>query len=251
MLQQTQAARVIPRWTSFLAEWPTPAACAAAPLSLVLERWQGLGYPRRARNLWLAAQRCTELHRGVLPDTHDELLALPGVGQYTARAVLAFALERRVGVVDTNIARVLARAGGERLTPKRAQVAADEWVAADDPWAWNQTLMDVGATLCRPREPGCGACPIRRRCAWHLAGRPEPDPAVGTAGASGRQGRFAGSDRQGRGRVMAAMGRGPVALVDVAAVAGWPDDPSRAARIADDLVSEGLATLVNDHLLLG
>jgi A/G-specific adenine glycosylase len=217
----------------------------------VLERWQGLGYPRRARNLWLAAQQCVELHEGALPTGLDDLLALPGVGQYTARAVLAFALESRVGVVDTNIARVLARVEGRRLTPREAQQAADAWVAVDDPWAWNQTLMDVGAALCRPSTPGCEQCPLGGRCAWHVAGHPDPDPAVGTAGASGRQGRFAGSDREGRGRLMAAMGRGPVAVADIAAAAGWPDDPSRAARVADDLVAEGLATRVDDHLLLG
>jgi A/G-specific adenine glycosylase len=251
MLQQTQVPRVVPRWEAFLEEWPTPSACAAAPLSEVLERWQGLGYPRRARNLWLAAQRCVELHDGAMPTSLDDLLALPGVGPYTARAVLAFALEQPVGVVDTNIARVLARVAGERLTPKRAQASADAWVDPERPWAWNQTLMDVGARFCRPASPGCDGCPLAPWCAWHRDGRPDPDPAVGTAGASGRQGRFAGSDREGRGRLMAAMGRGPVAVDSVADVAGWPDDPERAARVAADLVAEGLATRVDDHLLLG
>jgi A/G-specific adenine glycosylase len=241
----------VPRWSTFLDEWPTPTALAAVPLSTVLERWQGLGYPRRARNLWLAAGQCVERHGGELPDSLDELLALPGVGAYTARAVQAFARERPVGVVDTNIARVLARVAGERLTPRRAQDAADAWVPAEAPWAWNQTLMDVGAALCRPATPACDRCPLSAWCAWALAGSPEPDPAVGTAGASGRQGRFEGSDRQGRGRLLAAMGRGPVAIAEVADVAGWPADEARARRIAEDLVGEGLATRIDQHLVLG
>jgi A/G-specific adenine glycosylase len=251
MLQQTQVARVVPRWEAFLDELPTPAVCASEPLAAVLERWQGLGYPRRGRNLWLAAQRCVERHEGRLPDTLPELLDLPGVGPYTARAVLVFALEQPVGVVDTNIARVLARVAGERLTPRRAQAAADAWVPPEASWAWNQTLMDVGASCCRPSVPQCGQCPLRRHCAWHLGGCPEPDPAVGTAGASGRQARFAGSDRQGRGRLMAAMARGPLAVADVASTAGWAGDPARAERVAEALVEEGLATRIDGHYLLG
>jgi A/G-specific adenine glycosylase len=251
MLQQTQVTRVVPRWETFLVELPTPAACAAEPLAAVLERWQGLGYPRRGRNLWLASQRCVERHDCRLPHTLPELLDLPGVGAYTARAVLAFALEQPVGVVDTNIARVLARVTGERLTPSRAQAAADGWVPPEASWAWNQTLMDVGALRCRPAAPQCGDCPLRGHCGWHLAGHPDPDPAVGTAGASGRQGRFAGSDRQGRGRLMAAMARGPLAVDDVASAAGWLDDPDRAARVVDDLVAEGLASRIDGHYLLG
>ena len=112
MLQQTQAARVVPKWLAFLDAFPTPAACAAAPLGDVLRRWQGLGYPRRARNLHDAARLMVERHGGAVPDDIDALLALPGIGPYTARAVLAFAYERDVAVVDTNIARVLARAAG-------------------------------------------------------------------------------------------------------------------------------------------
>jgi A/G-specific adenine glycosylase len=146
---------------------------------------------------------------------------------------------------------VLARVAGERLTPRRAQAAADGWVPADESWSWNQTLMDVGALRCRPTAPWCVDCPLRGVCAWHLDGHPEPDPAVGTAGASGRQGRFAGSDRQGRGRLMAAMARGPLAVADVASTAGWPEDPGRASRVIGDLVAEGLASRIDGHYLLG
>ncbi|MEO7369254.1 MAG: hypothetical protein ABIZ69_00220 [Ilumatobacteraceae bacterium] len=148
MLQQTQALRVIPRWQAFIEVYPTPAACAAAPLGDVLRLWQGLGYPRRARNLHAVAGRIVELGR--FPSTIDELIALPGIGHYTARAVLAFAFEQDVAVVDTNIARVLARVAGHRLTAKQAQADADGALAVGDSWAWNQCIMELGAMLCRP-----------------------------------------------------------------------------------------------------
>ena len=208
MLQQTQAERVIPKWTAFLETYPDPAACATAPLGDVLRLWQGLGYPRRARNLHAAAGVIVERHHGRLPDDLDALLTLPGVGSYTARAVLAFAFERDVAVVDTNIARILARTVGERLTPKRAQAVADDSVPEGHGWIWNQVIMDLGASVCRPR-PSCEVCPIAASCSWHVAGHPEPDPAVGSAGVSGRQAPFDGSDRQARGRVLAALHDGP------------------------------------------
>ena len=193
MLQQTQALRVVPRWFSFLERFPTPEACASVPLGDVLREWQGLGYPRRARNLHLAAGRIAELGR--FPDELDELLGLPGIGAYTARAVLAFAFERDVAVVDTNIARVHARVAGRRLTPKEVQRLADDALPVGQAWAWNQAVMDLGAVLCRPSSPACHECPLRTTCAWTVAGRPDPDPAVGSAGVSGRQAPFAGSDR--------------------------------------------------------
>ena len=157
MLQQTQVPRVVPRWHAFLERFPTPEACAAAPLGDVLREWQGLGYPRRARNLHATAQRVVEL--GGFPRTLDGLLALPGIGPYTARAVLAFAFELDAAVVDTNIARVYARVAGERLTPKRVQAMADAAAPLGDAWVWNQCLMDLGAVLCRPANPGCDRVP--------------------------------------------------------------------------------------------
>ncbi len=240
MLQQTQAARVVPRWERFLGRWPDPTSCAAATLADVLEEWSGLGYPRRARNLWLTAQRCVDAHGGRLPATLDELLALPGIGAYTARAVLAFALETDVGVVDTNIARVLARREGRPLTPKVAQQLADDWVPDGRSWDWNQVVMDLGASRCRP-EPRCEGCHVE--CAWRAAGRPSPDPAVGSAGVSRRQARFEGSARQARGRLLAALGRAPVHADEVAAVIGWvdrSDAAQAAAALVDTLVADGL-----------
>jgi A/G-specific adenine glycosylase len=238
MLQQTQVERVIPRWFNFVETYPTPEACAAAPLGDVLRLWQGLGYPRRARNLHAAAQRICEL--GSFPRTLDGLLALPGVGQYTARALLAFAFEADAAVVDTNIARVLARFEGRRLTAREVQAAADASLATDGSWAWNQSIMDLGATVCRPVTPRCAECPLLLDCAWH--GGAGDDPAVGSANVSGRQSRFDGSDRQGRGRLMKAMGDAPVHVDRLAAVMGWPAQPDRALRVAALVVADGLAS---------
>lgn len=249
MLQQTQVPRVLPKYAAFLERWPTPAALAAARFSGVLEVWSGLGYPRRAKALHAAATMVTAEHDGRLPDDLDGLLALPGIGPYTARAVLTFAWERPVGVVDTNIARVLARRAGRRLTPREAQAEADAFVDPDHPWEHNQSLMDLGALRCRPR-PDCDGCPLAPTCAWASAGRPEPDPAVGSAGVSTRQARFEGSDRQGRGRLLRAAARGPLPAVDVAAVAGWTDDPARARRVVAALVDEGLLDLVEDAYVI-
>jgi A/G-specific adenine glycosylase len=244
MLQQTQVVRVAPRWEAFLQRFPTAASCAAASLGDVLREWQGLGYPRRARNLHATAQRVTTL--GHFPSDLAGLLALPGIGRYTARAVMAFAFELDVAVVDTNIARVYARVAGERLTPKRVQAIADEHCPAGDAWVWNQCLMDLGAVLCRPTNPACGECPIRARCVWSGSGA--ADPAVGSSGVSGRQGRFDGSDRQARGRLMKALSSGPVPRADAPAVMQRDDDV--AARLVGDLVSEGLCHATGSTLTL-
>jgi len=240
MLQQTQVARVVPRWHAFLGRFPTPAACAGASVGDIVAAWAGLGYNRRAVALRAAAAACVERHGGHVPASLTELLALPGVGPYTARAVLAFAFEHDVGVVDVNAARVLARAvAGRRLTPAEVQELADAGVRPGTGWAWNQAVLDLGATVCRKTDPACGACPVAASCAWRAGGR--PDPAIGSAGTGGAQSRFAGSDRQGRGRLVAALVVGPVAAGGVAAACGWPDDPDRAHAVATSLVADGLA----------
>lgn len=235
MLQQTQVARVIPRWHAFLELFPTPETCAAAPLGDVLRAWQGLGYPRRARNLHATARRIGEL--AGFPRDLPGLLALPGVGPYTARAVLAFAFELDAAVVDTNIARVYARVTGERLTPKRVQRLADDACPSGDAWVWNQCLMDLGAVLCRPAAPGCDDCPVRHRCVWRDDDS-IPDPAVGSSGVSGRQARFDGSDRQARGLLMKELTERPVDRGEVAAVMRRDEDT--AARLLTALIAEGL-----------
>jgi len=246
MLQQTQVARVVPRYEAFLARFPTPAATAAAPVAEVVRAWAGLGYNRRAVNLHRAATEVVAGHGGDLPTTLAELVALPGVGPYTARALLAFAYELDVGVVEVNSARVLARAvAGRPLDAPAAQALADALVPKGRGWAWNQAMLDLGAIICTKAAPQCQACPLRRCCTWLTAGAGRAaDPAIGSAGCGSRQSTFAGSDRQGRGRLVDALRRGPVAQYGLAEAAGWPDDPDRAARVAAGLVADGLAVMV-------
>ena len=240
MLQQTQVVRVVPRYTAFLRRFPTPAACAEAPLADVVRAWAGLGYNRRAVNLRRLATAVVERHGGHLPDDLASLVALPGVGPYTARAVLAFAFERDVGVVDVNAARVLARTAGRPVTAGELQARADALVPPGQGWAWNQAVLDLGATVCTKRAPGCASCPVAAWCGW----RSSPagvDPVVGSAGTGGTQSRFSGSDRQGRGRLVHALRTAPVAWSTVAEAAGWPGDDARARRVAATLVADGLA----------
>jgi A/G-specific adenine glycosylase len=251
MLQQTQVPRVVDRWRPFLDRFPDPATCAAAPPGDVVAAWRGLGYNRRAINLHRAATDVVARHDGRIPDDLDALLALPGIGPYTARAVLVFAYGRDLGLVDTNAGRFLARAGsGQPLGRRSAQDLADGLVPPGQGWAWGQAVFDLGALVCTRARPACGRCPLATSCAWNLAGRPEPDPVVGSAGISTPQSRFEGSDRQGRGRLVDALRHGPVALTDLAMVAGWPGDDLRADRVGDGLVSDGLAVRDHCHLRL-
>jgi A/G-specific adenine glycosylase len=237
MLQQTSVARVTEPYARFLALFPTVRSCAAAPLGDVVTAWAGLGYNRRARNLHRAATVVVDRHGGQVPDDLDALRALPGVGPYTARAVSTFAFGTDQAVVDVNVARVIARAvNGSRLSPAQAQQVADGLVPRGRGWEWNQSLMEIGALACAARAPRCHDCPLRRCCRWSAAGRPAPDPAA----ARRPQTSFAGSDRQGRGRLVAAARAGPVPRRDLAAICGWPDDPARVRRVVDDLVADGL-----------
>jgi len=245
MAQQTQVARVAERWQPFLDRFPSAAALAEVPAAEVVRWWTGMGYNRRALNLHRCAQAVVAHHRGRLPADLDALLALPGVGPYTARAVLSFAFEQDFGVVDTNTARVLARWAGRRLRAREAQAAADDAVPTGRAWAWNQAMLDLGASVCTRRAPRCGGCPVRAGCAWALAGWPPPDPADGSAGVSSGQSRFEGSDRQGRGRLVESLRSSPVPVDELPTVIGWPDDPARAERVAATLVADGLVTL--DH----
>jgi A/G-specific adenine glycosylase len=240
MAQQTQVARVAERWRPFLDRYPTPAALAASPAADVVRSWSGLGYNRRALALHRCAQAVVRQHGGRLPNDLDALLALPGIGPYTARAVLAFAFEADHGIVDTNTARVLARWTGGALRAKEVQAASDDAVPVGRAWAWNQAMLDLGATVCTKRRPACGSCPVVDRCAWAAAGGGDPDPAIGSAGVSGGQPRFEGSDRQGRGRLVEALRAGPVAHGDLADVMGWPEDAARAHRVAARVVADGL-----------
>jgi len=254
MLQQTQVARVADRFDGFLARFPDPAAMASASLADVLDAWAGLGYYRRARDLHRTACAVVERHEGRVPDDLVALLELPGVGPYTARAVLAFAFEHDHGVVDTNAARVLSRAfAGAPMGPAAVQRLADALVPPGSAWAHNQSMLDLGATVCTARTPRCSSCPLASGCAWRASGGgdpdgPVPDPARTTAGTSRPQARFAGSDRQGRGRILAALRSGQsVAASELDRVTTWGDE-ERSRRVADALVADGLAVW-DDELL--
>lgn len=244
MLQQTQAPRVVPKFEAFLERFPTVEACAAATVGDVVDAWHGLGYNRRAVNLHRSAVIVVERHGGSLPDALDSLLALPGVGPYTARAVLVFAFEHDIGLVDTNAGRFVSRAlAGEAVAAVEAQRLADVAVPRGRAWAWGQAVFDLGAAVCTKRAPACHACPIARSCAWAQAGWPPPDPVIGSAGVSKGQSTFAGSFRQGRGRIVAALRNGPIAARSIAGAAGWPDNPARADEAVASLVADGLAVI--------
>lgn len=241
MLQQTPVSRVAPRWVEWLARWPSPSALAAAPQAEVLRAWGKLGYPRRALRLHATATAIAAEHADRVPDELDALLALPGVGAYTARAVLAFGHGRRVPVVDTNVRRVIARAvygagdaGPARVTADLAD--AEALLPASDPEAarFSAALMELGAVLCvATTAPRCAPCPLLDTCAWHAAGRP---PYAGPARPAQR---FAGTDRQVRGRLLDVLrdAPGPVRRRQLDMV--WADVVQRD-RCLMSLLDDGL-----------
>jgi A/G-specific adenine glycosylase len=215
MLQQTQVARVLERYTPWLERWPTPAALAAAQAADVLRAWSGLGYNRRALNLQKAARRVVEL--GGFPRGLDELERLPGIGPYTARAIACFAVGAQVTAPDTNVRRVLER------SLRVSEVAPPPGRA----WEWNQALFDLGAQVCLARVPRCDRCPLASAC-----------PARGqTFAPLRRQSRFEGSRRQRRARLVRELAEGPVAE------GGYDRD------VVDSLLADGLAVRRPDGLL--
>jgi A/G-specific adenine glycosylase len=241
MLQQTPVARVIPRLDEWLERWPTPAALAAASPGDAVRAWERLGYPRRALGLHAAAVAIVERHGGVVPDDVDELLALPGVGHYTARAVAAFAYGRRHPVVDTNVRRVLARAIDGVADPGPASTRRDlaameaQLPAGEaDAKAFNAGVMELGAIVCTARSPHCEECPIADACAWRAAGYPPYEGRKRVV-----QKKYEGSDRQVRGLILGLLRHSilPATSDEVAAV--WPD-PVQRGRALDGLITDGL-----------
>ncbi|HEY5628555.1 MAG TPA: hypothetical protein VIR16_03510 [Candidatus Limnocylindrales bacterium] len=202
MAQQTQAERAAGAWIAWIARWPTATDLAAAPVGDVLRAWAGLGYNRRALALHRAAQAIVGVHGGQVPDELAALERLPGVGPYTARAVAAIAFGRPVGAVDTNVRRVLGRvAGGSPAAFGRSamQAIADAAVPPGRAAAWTHALMDIGATLCTPRNPRCAECPAAPWCRYAAGERPEPSPRTGPRPAPQP---FASTNRWLRGRVL-------------------------------------------------
>jgi A/G-specific adenine glycosylase len=219
MLQQTQAARVVPHYERFLARFPTPAVCAEAPAAEVIVAWSGLGYNRRALSLQAAAR--VVAGEGWPAD----LQALPGVGPYTAAAVASFAWDAQVAAVDTNVRRVIERRDGVRRTPRALARRAAELLPEGRAAAWNQAMMELGATICRPRRPACGECPLQAGCAGPDALPPPARP---------RGERFEASDRWARGRLLAAL---------VAGEEPPPLAPERRERALAGLARDGLVVL--------
>ncbi|WP_135849683.1 HhH-GPD family protein [Serinibacter arcticus] len=253
MLQQTPVVRVEGPWTAWLERWPTPASLAAAPTDEVLRAWGRLGYPRRALRLQQCAAAIVERHDGVVPTAEADLLALPGVGSYTAAAVTAFAHGRRAVVLDTNVRRVLGRltAGTALPRPHLTQEEtrrADALVPGDDATSarWNIAVMELGALVCTARSPRCDDCPVRDLCAWRAAGYPADEHA-----AARRTQAWHGTDRQVRGRLMAALrdATGPLTREELVAVAGSGDE--QAHRSLDSLVADGLVSGDAESFVLG
>lgn len=251
MLQQTPVARVIPALERWLTRWPTPADLARVPAGEAVRAWERLGYPRRALALHAAATAIVERHDNVVPSDVDALLALPGVGPYTARAVAAFAYGVRTPVVDTNVRRVLARAVRGQGQPGPARTAPDlaemDAVLPLDPAQArlvNAGTMELGQTVCTARAPRCDDCPLREVCAWRAAGYPAYDGPRTPV-----QKRYEGSDRQVRGLVLREL-RGSDTPVPASVIAGlWPD-AGQLARAVDGLVRDGLVQRVGAELRL-
>jgi A/G-specific adenine glycosylase len=245
MLQQTPVARVAPIWLEWVARWPTPSATAAAGAADVLRAWGKLGYPRRAKRLHECATVIATEHDDVVPDDVEVLLTLPGVGAYTARAVACFAYQKRVPVVDTNVRRVVARAVhglADAASPSAVRDLADvEALLPDGESApvFSAALMELGATVCTARTPKCGICPVTV-CAWRAAGHP---PGAGSAR---RTQRYAGTDRQVRGRLMDVLraSSAPVERAQLDVV--WLTDPGQRDRALDSLLVDGLVEQTAD-----
>lgn len=250
MLQQTPVARVIPLLEAWLERWPTPAALAAAAPADAVRQWANLGYPRRALWLHRAAVEIRDRHTGVVPRDVDDLLALTGIGDYTARAVAVFAYGDRHPVVDTNTRRVLARAVQGRSQPgpaaKRDLADMAEILPDDvtDSTVVNAAAMELGALVCTARVPRCDLCPLADRCAWRAAGYPD------TGDTRVKQARYEGSDRQTRGAILKVLRSAQTHDVAVDDVIGdWPDTVQRD-RAIDSLVSDGLVEAVDGRLRL-
>ena len=244
MLQQTPVSRVLPIHEAWLERWPTPADLAAEPTGEAIRAWGRLGYPRRALRLHAAATAIVENHGGEVPDSYDELIALPGVGDYTAAAIATFAYGKRHVVLDTNVRRVFARtlSGVEfpaQSVNKAERELASEVLPQDEPTAatWSVAVMELGALVCTAANPSCARCPVADRCAWRSAGHPAYD------GPPRKVQTWAGTDRQCRGRLLAVLrdADSPVhrSRLDVV----WSDETQRK-RALEGLLKDNLAAEV-------
>lgn len=251
MLQQTPVERVLGPWAGWMDRWPTPAALAGAPSGEAVRAWGRLGYPRRALRLHQAATIIRDDHDGQVPADYDALLALPGVGSYTAAAVAAFAYGRRHVVLDTNVRRLQTRVAAGRQFPHPSTTAAERDLAdeftpshAERAVRWAIAAMELGALVCTARSPDCDACPVARDCAWRAAGYPAWD---GPARAGQR---YHGTDRQCRGALLAAL-RSTDTAVSATELAGTWADRQQRDRALESLLTDGLVVRVaGDHYAL-
>ena len=246
MLQQTPVVRVLPAWEAWMERWPTPAHLAKEPSGEAVRMWNRLGYPRRALRLHACAVAITEEYDGEVPDDHATLLALPGIGSYTAAAVASFAYGQRHAILDTNVRRVLARAETGVEYPPKTQTKAEAALAESllPPTAsvaarWGVAVMELGALVCTARAPHCADCPIAGQCAWKLAGKPAHD------GPPRRGQTYEGTDRQVRGKLLAVLRASTEPVVKEALDAVW-DDRVQRERALDALVSDGLVDPLDD-----
>lgn len=237
MLQQTPVQRVLPVWDQWLNRWPTPAALAVEPAAEAIRAWGRLGYPRRAMRLHAASVAITEQHAGAVPSSYEALVALPGVGDYTAAAIVSFAFGGRALVMDVNIRRFLARYfRGEATAPAHITAAEREMARALVPWnepaTWAAATMELGQTICTARDPACDRCPVAAGCAWLGAGKP------GAEQRTTRPQKYEGTDRYVRGLIMARLREGPADMAELRALR--PMDPIQLDRALDSLISDGL-----------
>ncbi|MEJ7743924.1 MAG: A/G-specific adenine glycosylase [Nocardioidaceae bacterium] len=249
MLQQTPVQRVLPAYAAWMCRWPLPAALAGDPAGEAVRMWARLGYPRRALRLHTTAELIDEEHEGAVPSTYAALRRLPGVGDYTAAAVLAFAYRQRTVVLDTNVRRVLTRVFGGRQFPSAAvsrpeRQLAEAVLPADPETAatWNAAAMELGALVCTTRSPRCDQCPLSRMCAWRLAGYPAYD------GPPRRVQTYLGSDRQCRGRILSVLRdrEEPVPAHDIELA--WTDAVQREHALSS-LLCDGLVVRVDEGAL--
>ena len=239
MSQQTPMSRVIGPWHEWMNRWPTPDDLAEEDSGEAVAAWGRLGYPRRALRLHSCAVAIATEHDGVVPNSYDELVALPGIGDYTASAVVSFAFGGRATVLDTNVRRLIARAeSGIANCPtsvtRAERVVADALVPDEDARAakWAVASMELGALVCTARSPQCEVCPIRDSCRWVIDGRPDNAPA--------RRGQpWKGTDRQCRGVIMDVVRNSPHGVKVQMALSAWPQ-PDQASRCLESLLDDGL-----------